>query len=169
MTVQLGCFNEGISTVRFERLSIIVVIVGDVYGLVDVCRLFILNDYNFGSVGSVLNFTLRLSVGRTFHRGLFRLMCFNFCFFFTCLRQWHFKRINTICGSYKILSLRDRWSGNMKLPLGIEPVKLQYKTATLDHTLRRRIRVSLLIRRLRVLLSIRYHFQSSFFLSATDC
>lgn len=53
MTVQLGCFNEGISTVRLVRLSIMVVTVEDVYGLVYVCRLFILNDYNFGSVGSV--------------------------------------------------------------------------------------------------------------------
>lgn len=81
MTVQLGCFNEGISTVRFERLSIILVIVEYVYGLVYVCRLCILNDYNFGSVGSGLYFTRRLSVGRTFHRGLFRWMCLNFCFF----------------------------------------------------------------------------------------
>lgn len=81
MTVQLGCFNEGISTVRFVRLSTIVVSVGDVYGLVYECRLFISNNYTFGSVGSVLNFTPRLSEGRTFHRGLFRLICFNFCYF----------------------------------------------------------------------------------------
>lgn len=54
----------------------------------------------------------------------FFVWCVLIFVIFTCLRQWHFKRINTIYGSYKIVFLRDKWSVNMKLPLGIEPVKL---------------------------------------------